>query len=141
VPDKIGPIRSIRPMDPDIISPLGGIVAYSGGKAQFVSMMRDTEVHNAIHGGKDDKFMYRSTNKRAPHNVVVEAAKLRAAYASIPAPAQQFEYPLVPTMSTAPLFGTAAKGLDLRFSTSSTRTWRWDASSAAYLRTQDGKKD
>jgi hypothetical protein len=30
IPVQIGPVRSIRPMDPDIISPFGGIVAYSG---------------------------------------------------------------------------------------------------------------
>ncbi|MFT4230659.1 MAG: DUF3048 domain-containing protein [Microbacterium sp.] len=35
VPDEIGPIRSIRPMDPDIISPLVGVVAYSGGAARW----------------------------------------------------------------------------------------------------------
>ena len=32
VPEQIGPVRSIRPMDPDIITPYGGIVAYSGGQ-------------------------------------------------------------------------------------------------------------
>src|SRR3954451_3170906 len=37
VPAEIGPIRSIRPMDPDIISPLGGIIAYSGGQQRFVA--------------------------------------------------------------------------------------------------------
>ena len=30
-PDHVGPIRSVRRMDPDIVSPLGGVVAYSGG--------------------------------------------------------------------------------------------------------------
>ena len=32
VPDAVGPVRSIRPMDPDIVAPLGGIIAYSGGQ-------------------------------------------------------------------------------------------------------------
>ncbi|MDP3209308.1 MAG: DUF3048 domain-containing protein, partial [Rhodoglobus sp.] len=40
IPDELGPIRSIRPMDPDIISPFGGIVAYAGGQERFVDMMR-----------------------------------------------------------------------------------------------------
>lgn len=141
VPKEIGPIRSIRPMDPDIISPLGGIVAYSGGKQEFVRLMQSTDVHNAIHGGKDDPFMFRSNKKAAPHNVVVQAPKLRAKYKSIAPPAQQFSYPLDPTMASAPLFGVAAKGMDLKFSNSSARAWRWDAASAAYLRSQDGRKD
>ena len=141
VPKEIGPIRSIRPMDPDIISPLGGIVAYSGGKREFVSMMQSTDVHNAIHGGKDDRFMFRSNKKRAPHNVVVEAQKLRAKYKSLPPPAQQFSYPVDPTMASAPVFGAPAKGMDLRFSNSSARAWRWDPASGTYLRSQDGRKD
>ncbi len=87
VPAEIGPVRSIRPMDPDIISPLGGIVAYSGGQQRFVDMMLDTPVHNAIHGGADDEFMYRTSKKQAPHNVIVKAQELRAAYASIAAAA------------------------------------------------------
>ena len=53
VPAEIGPIRSIRPMDPDIISPLGGIVAYSGGQDRFVEAMKATNVYNAIHGQAD----------------------------------------------------------------------------------------
>ena len=40
IPTEIGPVRSIRPMDPDIVSPFGGIIAYSGGQQQFVALMR-----------------------------------------------------------------------------------------------------
>ena len=61
VPAEIGPIRSIRPMDPDIISPLGGIVAYSGGQDRFVRAMKATSVYNAIHGQSDTAdLMYRT---------------------------------------------------------------------------------
>ncbi len=42
VPAEIGPIRSIRPMDPDIVSPLGGIIAYSGGQYRFVNLTAGT---------------------------------------------------------------------------------------------------
>lgn len=141
VPARVGPLRSIRPMDPDIIAPLGGIVAYSGGKRIFVDMMKSTSVHNAIHGGADDRFMYRSRDKLAPHNVVVKAQDLRAKYASIPPPPQQFRYAASARYSTAAMFGAAAAGVDARFSGGSVRTWRWDAASAAFLRGQDGRRD
>ncbi|WP_170245493.1 DUF3048 domain-containing protein [Microbacterium saccharophilum] len=138
VPDEIGPVRSIRPMDPDIIAPFGGIAAYSGGQERFVAMMQDTDVHNAIHGGADDRFMYRATSHTAPHNVVVEARELRAEYATIAPPPVQF---LFAPRGHAPIFGAAAGGIDVRFSTVSARSWRWDAGSAAYLRSQDGRAD
>jgi hypothetical protein len=141
VPKEIGPIRSIRPMDPDIISPLGGIVAYSGGQQRFVRMMQNTPVHNSIHGGTDDEYMYRSRSKAAPHNVVVEARELRAAYARLAPPPQQFRYAARASTASPAAYGTPAKGVDVAFSPSSKRAWRWDAASATYLRSQDGRKD
>lgn len=138
VPAQIGPVRSIRPMDPDIIAPLGGIVAYSGGQARFVSMMQRTDVHNSIHGGKDDRFMFRSIEKRAPHNVVVEAQKLRAAYDDLAEPQAQFGFS---PRGWAPQFGTASAGIDLSFARESPRSWRFDAASNSYLRSQDGAID
>ncbi|HSO95040.1 MAG TPA: DUF3048 domain-containing protein, partial [Acidimicrobiia bacterium] len=32
-PTTVGPIRSVRAMDPNLLAPLGGIAAYSGGTA------------------------------------------------------------------------------------------------------------
>lgn len=137
-PEQIGPVRSIRPMDPDIIAPLGGIVAYSGGQERFVAMMQQTAVHNSVHGGLDDAFMSRSSDKRAPHNVVVEAQRLRAAYPELAAPAAPFDFS---DGGSAPESGTVSPGVDLSFAPESPRSWRWDAASGGYLRGQDGAAD
>lgn len=141
VPAEIGPVRSIRPMDPDIVSPLGGMIAYSGGQQRFVDMMLNTPVHNAIHGGADDQFMYRTRSKAAPHNVIVRAPELRAAYADIPPPAQQFAYAQRAQTASAAAYGTPAAGFDLFFSAKEGRTWRWDVGSGRYLRAQNGASD
>ncbi|MGH9181076.1 MAG: DUF3048 domain-containing protein, partial [Acidimicrobiales bacterium] len=42
--DAVGPIRSVRPVDPEIVSPLGGLFAYSGGTAQFTALIRRAPV-------------------------------------------------------------------------------------------------
>lgn len=141
VPAEIGPVRSIRPMDPDIIAPFGGIIAFSGGRLPFVQMMQATDVHTSIHGGVDDGFMYRSTEKLAPHNVVVRAPELRAAYDEIEGPPQQFDYAAGAAEASAARIGTAAKNIDVRFSAESSREWAWDATSSAYLRSQGGDAD
>lgn len=141
VPAEIGPVRSIRPMDPDIAVPLGGIIAFSGGKAKYVAMVERTSLHAAIHGGTDDKFMYRSSEKVAPHNVVLKAQEIRKAYSTLKPPQQQFTYASDAAGATAATQGVAAKGLDLTYSYQSHRSWRWDAASHTYLRSQDGKKD
>lgn len=141
VPSEIGPVRSIRPMDPDIVSPLGGVIAYSGGQQRFVDMMLNTPVHNAIHGGADDQFMYRTRSKAAPHNVIVRAPELRAAYTDIAPPAQQFAYSQRAQTASAAAYGAPAAGFDLFFSAKEGRTWRWDVGSGRYLRSQNGAPD
>ena len=45
VPDVIGPVRSVRAEDPDIVWPLGGIFAYSGGAPVNVDAINAAPVH------------------------------------------------------------------------------------------------
>lgn len=138
LPAEVGPVRSIRPMDPDIVSPLGGIIAYSGGQARFVSMMKKTGLHNAIHGGADDRFMFRTGERRAPHNVILQAPRIVKKYADLDAPAAQFRYS---PGGWAPLFGKTSAGVDVAFSQVSSRSWRWNAKAEAYERSQAGQPD
>lgn len=142
LPEEIGPIRSIRPMDPDIVSPLRGIIAYSGGQLPFVQMMQRTEVYNAIHGQRDtDPYMFRGRNAPAPHNVIVKAQELVAAHADIAAPQQHFSFADAAAASTAAREGQPVAGIDLRFGSSSSPSWRWDAGLGRWLRAQSGKAD
>ncbi|MGD8194218.1 DUF3048 domain-containing protein [Herbiconiux sp. P18] len=142
VPDLIGPVRSIRPMDPDIISPLGGIVAYSGGQEQFVEMMRDTPVFNAVHGddGTDDTF-FRADDRESPHDVMARAAELVAEHRGLEAPTQQFDYSTGAADSTAGVAGTPTSSLDLVFSDARFPSWSWDETAGAFLRSQEGSPD
>ncbi|QNO37969.1 DUF3048 domain-containing protein [Protaetiibacter sp. SSC-01] len=142
VPAEIGPIRSIRPMDPDIISPLGGIVAYSGGQQRFVAMMRDTNVYNAIHGMRDtDAVMFRTKSKAAPHNVIVKAQELIGMHLDLAAPQQHFSFAADAAGSTAAREGQPVAGIDLTFGAPSHPSWRWDAASSRWLRFQNGAVD
>jgi hypothetical protein len=142
IPAEIGPVRSIRPMDPDIISPFGGIVAYSGGQYRFVELMRSTNVYNAIHGQSDtEDVMYRTNTKAAPHNVLVKAPELIAMHPDIAPPVQQFSYADTEGGATAAREGTAVAGVDLVLGGSAHPSWRWDAGTARWLRFQDGAPD
>lgn len=142
IPEQLGPVRSIRPMDPDIASPFGGIIFYAGGQPQFVSMMRNTPVYNAIHGqGDTADYMFRASDRKAPHNVIAEASKFVAAHADIAAPAMQFAYAADAASSTAAKEGSPTQSLDLAFSTQFRPSWTWDAASSRFLRWQDGKPD
>lgn len=142
VPAEIGPIRSIRPMDPDIISPFGGIVAYSGGQLRFVAIMQQTNVYNAIHGQRDTAdVMFRTKAKAAPHNVIVRAPQLIAMHAELAPPPQQYAYAADLASATATREGQPMAGVDLVLGGSAHPSWRWDAASGRWLRFQDGAVD
>mgnify|MGYP001163439427 CR=1 FL=1 len=142
VPAEIGPVRSIRPMDPDIISPFGGIVAYSGGQYRFVLLMQETNVYNAIHGASDtDAVMYRTPSKAAPHNVLVRAPELIGMHADLAPPPQQFSYADAVAGATATREGEPVGGIDLVFGEPSHPSWRWDAAGGRWLRSQNGAAD
>ncbi|TQL47051.1 DUF3048 family protein [Homoserinimonas aerilata] len=142
IPEELGPIRSIRPMDPDIASPFGGIIFYAGGQPQFVSMMRSTPVYNAIHGqGDTAAYMYRAGDRSAPHNVIVKAREFLATQPDIAAPKQQFAYSLDAASSTAAKEGSPTGTLQLAFSNGFRPAWGYDAASGRYLRFQDGAPD
>ena len=142
IPALLGPVRSIRPMDPDIVSPLGGIICYSGGQQRFVDLMRTTPVYNAVHGQADTaSTFFRTPTRSAPHNVLVKATELLAQHSSIPAPAQQFEYSLTMASSSAAKDGTPTAVVNYAFSGVSIGSWTWDAARSVFLRAQGAGPD
>jgi len=139
LPDSIGPVRSIRPMDPDIASPFKGIIAYSGGKLKFIYMMRDTQVENFMHGlAKTAKYMSRTDLREAPHNVVVKAAKVIADKPNLVAPDQAFTFAAPGEMPTAVQFGAPRAVLHAQFSLGNEPSWVWDGEAGVYKRRQAG---
>ena len=142
IPALLGPVRSIRPMDPDIVSPLGGIICYSGGQQRFVDLMRKTPVYNAVHGQADTaSTFFRTPTRSAPHNVLVKAQELLAQHASVTAPAQQFQYSRDPASSTAATTGAPTAAVNYAFSGVTTGSWTWDSSKSVFLRSQGAGPD
>ena len=95
IPEEIGPIRSIRPMDPNIVSPYGGIMAYSGGQDRFMEPMMATELYNATEDaevGKETMFRKQGTGKPYEHTLYVRAGVLVSQHGDLPAPPEQFTF-------------------------------------------------
>lgn len=137
LPAEIGPVRSVRPMDPEIVSPFGGIFAYSGGQVRFIQMMQEAPVYNAIHGQPDtEETFYRTSAKVAPHNVLVKAPELVDQHLDLPAPERQFAYAPSVEESTAVVAGSPMTSMNPRFSGFSSPTWEWDGTQGRFLRFQ-----
>lgn len=67
-PEAVGPIRSVRLMDPGIVSPLGGIVAFSGGTPENVALIRATPTVTVDENNAGPAF-FRESTRFAPHNL------------------------------------------------------------------------
>ena len=137
LPAEIGPVRSVRPMDPEIVSPFGGVFAYSGGQVRFIQLMQAAPVYNAIHGQPDtESTFYRTDAKVAPHNVLVKAPELIEQHLDLAAPPKMFDYAAALAESTAVLEGVALTSVETSFSGFSSPSWEWDATQEKFLRFQ-----
>ena len=137
----VAPVRSIRPMDPDIISQFGGIVCYSGGQLKFVNMMKATKVFNANETSEQGNHTFsRLTTRQAPHNVQVNVKLLAANHPEIAAPQQGFDFATDLAGATAVTTGTAVSKFKVAFP-AALAEWVPSSDGSQWLRIQDGKVD
>jgi len=141
VPESIGPVRSIRPMDPDIATPFGGIIAYSGGQQYFVDLMKATPLVNLVFDYDDTGLFERADDRPGPHDVILAASEAVARNASLPPPPVQFAYGTADPLATPALAAAPTSRIELVFSDARYPSWEWDPTSYAWLRSQEGAPD
>lgn len=141
-PGRVGPVRSARTTDVQLLPQLGRpLLAWSGGNAGVVSAVRSSP--SIIDAGVDRApgSYSRQGPHRAPHNLYVEADQLWGlAPAGTPAPGPLFSYR---TPGQAPPAGARqALGVDLTWGgggASSPVSWRWDENIRSWVRNQNGR--
>ncbi|MCB7138185.1 DUF3048 domain-containing protein [Cellulosimicrobium marinum] len=136
-PELVGPVRSVRPMDPAIVAPLRGILAYTGGQAPFVAAVGAAGVQSVVMDDGDDGFVT-TRERRAPHNVYGSLADFWAQAdddRTSPPPAQ-LAHAHEPGTGTATRTGADAPLLDVRLTFASRAVWEWSSDDAAYLRSE-----
>lgn len=134
-PPVAGPVRSVRPMDPDILSAYHGLFAYSGGIPAFVSLMRKAPVQDVNVDVATDGYSWDKA-RRAPHNTFISPEKLwpKAKGDNAAPPQAMFDF-----RGTGEPFGDAdAPHVSIRYSPRASATYDWDAASASWKRTQNG---
>ncbi|MEY4060853.1 MAG: hypothetical protein RIQ31_515 [Actinomycetota bacterium] len=137
MPEAVGPVRSIRPMDPDILSPFGGVVCYSGGQLAFVRAIEAAPVFTASETSEQGNGTFkRSHDRPAPHNVIVNANLLAEQHNELRSPKAQFTYSIDQATASAAT-GTAVKQFTVSYP-QATSGWKPNADGTAWLRTQDG---
>lgn len=141
VPDTVGPVRSIRPMDPAIASPFGGVIAYSGGQQYFVDLMKSTSLVNLVFDEDDTGLFERADDRPGPHDVILDATEAIRRNSSLPPPPVQFAYGGTDPLAPAALAAAPTTRIEVAFSDGQSRSWDWDGSASAWLRSQQGEPD
>ncbi|MFA5564381.1 MAG: DUF3048 domain-containing protein [Acidimicrobiia bacterium] len=141
-PDPVGPVRSARTSDIDLMALFGrASFSSSGGNSGTMRMIRDQDL--AIFAGHDSQFgglFFRNGDgefaRRAPHNLFINLTELYNAISPLGSPPPmfaEFRDDDEPRLASA----TTTAGVQLRFGHNSS-TWRWDGSSQTFLREQQG---
>lgn len=136
-PDQVGPIRSVRPMDANIIAPLGGLLAFSGGKAAFSSLPTAAGLQ-VLSMDRGDAGFSRISGRAAPHNVVgdLDTFWKQATGKNKKRPPAPFSFADSAEEATAVTSpeAKATETLSVRMSMSFNPRWHWDG--AKFLRSE-----
>lgn len=137
LPETVGPIRSVRPMDANIIAPTTGLMAFSGGQPPFVQSVSDVGLQ-VISNDAGSAGFYRTKDRRAPHNVFgTPAAFLEQADAAHQdSPKGEFLFAADAAQATAAASGTPTTSIAVVMSASSQPNWAWDEASGTFLRSE-----
>lgn len=139
VPDEVGPVRSGRPQDADLVRALGGVFVFSGvGNSNVREIIRGAGLqlveHDTSGGTPDGEFFFRSARKPAPWNLHIEAANLIASYSALPDSATQFDFKTDVAEASAVQSGVDAQSIRVGFSDGVDSVWEWDEESGRYLK-------
>ena len=127
MPESVGPVRSVRPVDAAIIHPFGGVFVYSGGQSPFKRAAKDTGLvmsDEDTEQGNDSYF--REKSRSAPWNLMFYAKKLQESNSDRPAPIPGFEFDAAPS---AVELGSKALKITVKYPGS---TSIWDLGESAF---------
>jgi hypothetical protein len=130
----LGPVRSARPVDADLLSELGGgLFAYSGAAAGEIAPVIDHSRALLISDDHGDPGFHRDRSRSSPYNLYVSTPVLY----QFGSRKQLAPAPQLYNFSSAPAAGaSAARTVSLHFSDRSSAGWTWTGN--RYERTQDG---
>lgn len=136
VPSTVGPVRSIRTTDFDVLAQFNNpMLAASGANRTILQLLESAPVQNvnALVAGSAYR---RDAARRSPHDLLADTAALyRAAPNPTSTPPVLFRYRS--TDQATPNAAGPAAGVDIDFGRTQV-SYRWDAGRGGWLRRQDG---
>jgi hypothetical protein len=133
----LGPVRSVRPVDPQLMAPLKGGFAYSGGIPVFVALLRRAPVVDVGFSALNEAYERRK-GRRAPHNVFTSTDALYEGVDGQPAPPPLFPF-LRAGQAFAPAGSTPVARFSVTFGSRVHDEFVWDAARDGWRRSVNGQ--
>ncbi len=135
----VGPVRSVRQTDAELVSPIGGLFAYSGGIPAFVADVMATGVKDVGATTGDPSAYYRDTSRLAPDNLYTSTSSLwQAAPSGLAPPPPLFSYRTLGTSFDAAGMTTVGS-VSIQMSGVTTVGWQWDPVGKVWDRSEGGR--
>lgn len=138
--DPLGPVRSVRPTDPNLAAPFAGIFGYSGASERFDKLIRSTPGITAVSPDDDAGAFTRRSIHAVPHNQYTATPAL---YRHAPAGAKP-PPPFSPFLPAGRPFAPAgsAPAAHLAVDVGSVPVaYDWDGAANAWKRSMNGAPD
>jgi hypothetical protein len=134
--DRIGPVRSVRTVDPDIAESYHSLFAYSGGVPPVISRLHDASNVTDVGADAAGDAYHRDDNRNAPYNLYTSTGLLWNGRSGSP-PDAQFSF--LPTNADPSKTGSPATNVNFKFAgNGSDVKFVYNAGSGLYERFTDG---
>jgi hypothetical protein len=133
-PGTVGPVRSARNVDADLLPAFSPVVGVSGAAPQTDARLRKTGLRVLFEEQAPPGTFFRTRVRRSPHNLFARPSELWRAGAGLPPAASAWTFAPRP-----PLGGRPVADARIVFSSNASAEWTWDAGRHTWLRRQDGR--
>jgi hypothetical protein len=133
--DRVGPVRSARLVDPDILTEYApALFGYSGGNALVLEKVQSTEGVVDLQHGKHGDAYERVQGRRAPHNLFTSTGKLRELSDAKGPPKTGFVFGEAPAPEASPASPPPGSSISLSFTAAPVVRYQYDQAAGGYLR-------
>lgn len=136
-PGEVGPVRSARLSDIDIVPQYAALFVFSGASGPVNAAVSQAGLQNLSEDRGVTYGYRRARDRKAPHNLYVDLSMIREEGLKREYPATQELRPLQFEKRAVEATPTVTR-ITVPFSTANTVSWNWDAATDRYLRENNG---
>jgi Protein of unknown function (DUF3048) N-terminal domain/Protein of unknown function (DUF3048) C-terminal domain len=134
-PARVGPVRSVRRTDREVVYPLGGIFVFSGGAQYAIDSIKTAPV-KLFSESNSGAMMFRDSRRPPPHNLFANVALLIRQGGRPRPPRPLFSY-----SKAAPKLSGPVRSFTVGFTMGYATSYAWNPKSASWDRSIFGAPD